>query len=243
MNIPRYPRPIEPPIDEEYSNEYNFTTDNDAVPKTVVVAVVAVVDIITKTKDKVLPTPCHCYTNIFVGGRQDPFEVYKLQWFLSTFENLEVPLSGVYDLQTYEAVKIFQARHASDVLHTWGITEPTGYVYITTQLMVNYIYCDIDEPIRLELENPTQPTFGGQKLYGSKLPGKGDGLEYLVYPPSTERGEGFRGLSIDLPDEVDKKVATLFSDAAGFLDWVRVPRRLVGGGWCFYPRNYSWICL
>ncbi len=210
------------PLDEEVSAEYSFTTSAGEGCTENCGGGGGGGQHRKKPKDQVLPTPCVplLYKYIRLGANNDPFEVYKLQWFLRTFEGLEVPLSGFYDQTTFEAVKIFQARHASDVLYTWGITEPTGYVYITTQLMVNYIYCDIDEPIRLELELPTRPSYSSSGA-SYKLPGKGDGLEYLVYPPATVRGESLRGLSLDLPDEIDKKAGNFIQLATiGFADWL-----------------------
>jgi len=38
-------------------------------------------------------------------------------------------------------VSIFQTRYREAVLDPWGITDPTGYVYITTTLTINQIYC------------------------------------------------------------------------------------------------------
>ena len=62
-----------------------------------------------------------------------------------------MPLNGVYDETTYQAVKLFQQRYAKDVLTPWGINEPTGYVFITTQLAINNIYCDRSTSNSLDL--------------------------------------------------------------------------------------------
>jgi hypothetical protein len=50
-------------------------------------------------------------------------------------------LSGVYDAATLDAVKKFQVKYASDVLTPWGISEPTGYVYLTTRKKINELFC------------------------------------------------------------------------------------------------------
>ncbi len=72
----------------------------------------------------------------------DPIEVYKLQVFLNEYENIDTPVSGVFDQATYESVVEFQERYADQVLHPWGHTEGTGYVYITTKKLINEIVCE-----------------------------------------------------------------------------------------------------
>ncbi len=100
-----------------------------------------------------LPQSCPRYLNEFIklGRANNPLEVIKLQYFLRTYEGYEVPLNGVYDETTYQAVKLFQLRYGNDVLTPWGINEPTGYVFITTQLAINNIYCDRSTSNSLDL--------------------------------------------------------------------------------------------
>lgn len=99
---------------------------------------------------------CDPYLKKFIrlGEDNDPIEVKKLQLFLKEFEKEEgIVISGIYDLPTYEAVKRFQAKYGLDVLNPWGIGESTGYVFITTTMKINLLYCDSLDHITLDLRN------------------------------------------------------------------------------------------
>jgi len=90
----------------------------------------------------------YMYEYIHIRKQNNPEEVAKLQMFLNDYmkENLEV--SGIYDTLTFNAVKRFQLKEFMEVLEPWGITEPTGYVYITTKRRINMIKCaSLDIPI------------------------------------------------------------------------------------------------
>jgi len=104
----------------------------------------------------VAPNTCPVYLTKFIrlGANNDPGEVLKLQNFLRDFEGFtNVPLSGVYDLTTYNAVMVFQTRYVKDVLTPWGIDYPTGYVYITTSLAINNLYCERNPATTLDLRS------------------------------------------------------------------------------------------
>lgn len=202
---------------EEISSEYSFTTDNNGGGgggggggrRTVV-------------KDIVLPTKCLplILEYIRLGQNNNPIEVFKLQWFLRTFEGLDVPLSGVYDQTTYEAVKIFQVRHADPILTSWGINEPTGYVFISTSLNINYIYCGL-EGVQFDLRNFYKTT--GTAFISS--PTKGSGSEYLMLPPpvQTDLSDKYMILDTDLPAEIAIKADNLFQVAMiGLTDFLAV---------------------
>jgi len=106
-----------------------------------------------------LPRPiegeCPIYLTKFIrlGADNDLAEVLKLQRFLRDFEELDVPVDGIYGEATFEAVKIFQLRYADAVLKPWGIDYPTGYVYITTTLAINNLYCERDPATTLNLRS------------------------------------------------------------------------------------------
>lgn len=99
------------------------------------------------------PLSCQPYLKKFIrlGYDNDPFEVMKLKVFLNIFEGFNLPLTSIYDLETFRAVEIFQQRYGRDILGPWRINEPTGFVYITTSLKINYIVCGITAPIDLNL--------------------------------------------------------------------------------------------
>ncbi len=76
---------------------------------------------------------------ISFGGSNNPEEVRKLQTFLNRHMEAGLSVTGHYDRETMEAVKDFQYKYAEFILEPWGISEPTGFVYLTTQRMINAI--------------------------------------------------------------------------------------------------------
>jgi uncharacterized repeat protein (TIGR01451 family) len=90
-----------------------------------------------------LPTACSQYLTAFIGvGRNnDSSQVIRLQTFLNSYEGDHLMVNGVYDAATLAATNAFQKAYASDILTPWGITNPTGFVYLTTRKEVNTIYC------------------------------------------------------------------------------------------------------
>ena len=98
---------------------------------------------------------CPIYLTKFIrlGANNDPAEVLKLQRFLRDSEQLDVPVDGIYGETTFEAVKIFQLRYADAILKPWGIDYPTGYVYITTTLAINNLYCERDPATTVDLRS------------------------------------------------------------------------------------------
>ncbi len=112
------------------------------------------------SQGEVLGETCGIYLEDFIklGADNDPEEVEKLQTFLNDHmgENLEV--TGVYDTETYEAVKRFQVEYWEQVLQPWvphGLPTaktPTGYVYKTTKRWINILMCSL-----LEIPMPDLP--------------------------------------------------------------------------------------
>ena len=106
--------------------------------------------------------PCPVYLTKFIkfGAANDSVEVRKLQLFLRDYMGLEVPVTGSYDEATFAAVKIFQLRYGAAILKPWGIDYPTGYVYITTTLAINNLYCERDPANTLDLRSQFPPLSG-----------------------------------------------------------------------------------
>lgn len=90
-----------------------------------------------------LPAICSQYLTAFIGsGRDnDPAQVERLQTFLNSYEGDHLTVNGVYDSETLAATDAFQKAYSIDVLEPWGITNSTGFVYLTTRKEVNTIYC------------------------------------------------------------------------------------------------------
>ncbi len=75
------------------------------------------------------------------GSVNDPSEVAKLQKFLNAYSETSLDESGFFDKSTEVAVRAFQMLHADEVLHPWGMTRDSGYVYYTTQNKINKLVC------------------------------------------------------------------------------------------------------
>ena len=93
------------------------------------------------TSGKVAPT-CGRYLFDYMRAGMVTYakEVIKLQTFLSG-QGLYTPTTGIFDDTTTANVRLFQAKHMSEILTPWGINEPTGYVYKTTRWKINNIIC------------------------------------------------------------------------------------------------------
>ncbi len=95
------------------------------------------------------PAAClylHDYMRIdFVN---DPAQVMLLQSFLKDMQGYQsVSVTGTFDQATFDAVSAFQTKYSQDILVPWGLTGPTGYVYILTLKKINEIYCQSIFPL------------------------------------------------------------------------------------------------
>ena len=97
------------------------------------------------------------YTTIRANRQNDVGEVMKLQKFLRDLEgHFNLELTGVYDLPTQQAVKIFQEKYRDKVLRPWGLPIPTMIVYITTRKMVNEIHCQFTKEFPLTADQEAE---------------------------------------------------------------------------------------
>ena len=69
-------------------------------------------------------------------------DILKLQAFLKDTAKFNVVPTGIYDTQTISAVAAFQVKYANEVLTPWGVTNPSGNVYISTRKKINSIACN-----------------------------------------------------------------------------------------------------
>lgn len=92
---------------------------------------------------EVLGESCGLYLDKFIrfNRNNDAEQVKKLQQFLNKWLGLTLPLTGFYGPLTYEAVLQFQTQYASTILTPWGLTSPTGIVYLTTLRQINMLEC------------------------------------------------------------------------------------------------------
>lgn len=97
-----------------------------------------------------LPKGCSALLNTYmrIGRHNDASEVKKLQEFLNDKFSANLPITGFFGKLTDKAVREFQRTHAGQVLTPWGITDPTGYVFKTTQRWINLTNCStLDIPM------------------------------------------------------------------------------------------------
>ncbi len=91
-----------------------------------------------------LPVGCTPLISSFMRGwgfTNNTDDVKKLQQFLNGKLGLTLPIDGIFGTSTETAVKQFQTSYAGDVLAPWGISSPTGFVYLTTQRWINLMSC------------------------------------------------------------------------------------------------------
>ncbi len=81
---------------------------------------------------------------IRLGENNDKDEVKKLQRFLNENQGEKLIVDGIYNQDDYDAVKRFQIKYRSEILDIWGLSEPTGFVYVTTRSKINSFYCNKD---------------------------------------------------------------------------------------------------
>jgi len=109
------------------------------------------------TSTEVCSTPL-LTTFLGLGKQNDPVETVELQAFLENELGLTNLITGTFGTSTKAAVEQFQLKYADEVLSPWlpfGLASaqtPTGYVYKTTQRMINKIYC-----ASLEIPMPMLP--------------------------------------------------------------------------------------
>ena len=90
------------------------------------------------------------------GADNDSNEVRKLQIFLNSELDRSLPVSGVFDIATEQAVRDFQSIYREDVLSPWGLENNSGFVYYTTQKKINEIMCANSRPFPLSAEQQTE---------------------------------------------------------------------------------------
>ncbi len=91
------------------------------------------------------------------GKKNDPEQVKLLQEFLNKEMGLNLPVTGFFGPLTENAVKSFQIKYAADILTPWNLSEPTGFVYLTTLRKINQIHCEA-----LNIPMPELVPFSGE---------------------------------------------------------------------------------
>ena len=96
------------------------------------------------SKGEVLGVSCGLYMNKHVrlgSKKNNPEQVKKLQEFLNKEMNVNLPLTGFYGPLTFAQAKAFQAKYSDEILKPWGLTSPTGLVYLSTLRQINNVEC------------------------------------------------------------------------------------------------------
>lgn len=152
-----------------------------------------------------------------LGGNNPSDQVLKLQAFLASVENLPVTATGIFDAQTFEGVKSFQAKYVSEILAPWGVTTPTGQVWYTTKKKVNEVFCKANfaltpaqiaeiEAYRLGISN------GAVDALGNPLDPNATGTIPLL--PEVGNASGSNPLSAAVGD------LSIFQKFVNFLKWL-----------------------
>lgn len=110
-------------------------------------------------------TTCGIYVDKYLrkGYNNDVEAVKKVQKFLNEYMSAGIIEDGVFGEKTESAIKLFQTKHANNILVPWDIQTPTGIFYLTTQTEVNNIMCP-----ELKLEKPQTLIPFGQNPFSPK---------------------------------------------------------------------------
>jgi hypothetical protein len=137
------------------------------------------------TPSSLTETFCPLLTSYMrLNGNNDGTQVAKLQAFLKNNQDLNVDVTGIFDQKTDAAVRAFQTKYVSDTMGPWGVTLPSGYVYITTSKKINQISCDT--PLTLSSSDMAIiNAYKGQQTRNSQGT-QGNNTTGLIVPPSEQ---------------------------------------------------------
>jgi hypothetical protein len=79
-------------------------------------------------------------TPVRLGATNNPNDVKLLKQFLNTYENANLVVNGIYEQADFNAVVLWQEKHAADILTPWGLTRGTGYVFTTSLAKIKSIH-------------------------------------------------------------------------------------------------------
>lgn len=117
----------------------------------------------SEASEEILMNECdisYLTKDIGFQNKNDSEEVQKLESFLRSVEGEDIAVDGIYKEEDREAVKRFQQKYRSSVLSIWGLSEPTGYVGMTTRLKINNLKCSS--------ENTSCPVFTRYHKFGEE---------------------------------------------------------------------------
>ncbi|MES2985658.1 MAG: hypothetical protein V4686_00855 [Patescibacteria group bacterium] len=105
--------------------------------------------IIAPIDGEIAGCPALFTTYMKFGRKNHAGEVTRLQAFLNRNLGTKLSTSGFFNAETFSAVKLFQLKYSDSVLKPWvdaGLstdltTNPSGYVYLTTQRQINLLEC------------------------------------------------------------------------------------------------------
>lgn len=96
-------------------------------------------------EEKELACP-YIHTFLRYGYLNDTGDTIRLQEFLNKYMNTNLEINGVFTLETDIAVRNFQSRYKNEILTPWGLTSSTGWVYKTTQGLINHMMgCSVED--------------------------------------------------------------------------------------------------
>jgi hypothetical protein len=75
------------------------------------------------------------------GGKNDSAITMLLQRFLNEYVPANLPITGYFGKMTTAAVNKLQMENKEAILAPWGLSRPTGIVYVTTLAHINNTKC------------------------------------------------------------------------------------------------------
>ena len=182
---------------------------------------------VIETEEEVKEYDVYLGDYIRYGEDNDPQEVEKLQTFLNEYEEENIPVTGFYGEITLEAVKRFQAKYADEILAPWGIDEPTGYVYKTTQRLIN----DIKNPdVTIPMPELVPDTADEEGVIGEVMGEDIEDVDVVVDDEDTEDAE--EDEDMEYMEEVEEEREE--REENDTLAWVIIVLGSIGLGITFY---------
>ncbi len=92
------------------------------------------------TTELACETPLYLTRPVKFGASNNPDDVRLLEKYLNTYEDSNLTVDGFYSKADFDTVVRWQEKYSSEILTPWGITEGTGYVFITSLRKIKHIH-------------------------------------------------------------------------------------------------------
>jgi cysteine-rich repeat protein len=93
------------------------------------------------------------YFNLYHKKGEEGWQISLIQNFLNLLLGTKIPENGIFDTQTFEAVKSYQTTYRNTVLQPWGLKKATGWWYQSTRVAANNMVNCSEGKVRLDNGN------------------------------------------------------------------------------------------